>query len=437
MCLLLCVQGTVPSFLPFSSPSCCPTLGSCCCSATGLAGWCTCIAVHACSEACDVLAVSVFSLQTFSTTVHVAWLSFLKFTSAHISCWMFSGVSISPHVQLQVWKRAQKGAFSDLPSPVLHSTKACVGSQCQPSVHSFCRHHRNCVLHLVFPVLAFFFFLSCFFSCRQQVPWLTDVVNRISCFSVAKELSVGWCDWKDFTWLLKIWPNCFFVTSKLPSPAHPFRLPGTCFLSFLLCFPSSETVGPKTKCHSADFFSPDLCSKSVFINPGLVRVLFLEQFRLCQHSIRCGDRNLREFGGSCMCSTLEPASWSALSEVPILSRYAYKKLRTKWYCKPSVTRVVLPLNVMRNSWMQLRKNCHISKELIIVGSPPASMPEKGWTNNAPLNLQCPVRKMPLKRKQPCMCNQSKNASFKQYAFLSFFPTLLRKAWKTLLLVLPL
>lgn len=68
---------------------------------TGLAGWCTCTAVHVCSEACDVLAVSVFSLQTFSTAVHVAWLSFLKFTSALVSCWVFSGVSVSLHVQLQ------------------------------------------------------------------------------------------------------------------------------------------------------------------------------------------------------------------------------------------------------------------------------------------------------------------------------------------------
>lgn len=29
MCLFLCVQGTVPSFSPFSSPSSCPTLGGC------------------------------------------------------------------------------------------------------------------------------------------------------------------------------------------------------------------------------------------------------------------------------------------------------------------------------------------------------------------------------------------------------------------------
>lgn len=161
---------------------------------TGLVGWRTCIAVHACSEACDVLAVSVFSLPTFSTAEHVAWLCFLKFTSTHVSCWMFSGVSISPHVQLQAWKRAQEGAFTDLPSCVLHSTKACVGRQCQPSVHSLCRHHRHCVLHLVFPLLAFFSLVSC----RQQLPWLTDVVKRISRLSVAKEFSVGRCDLEGF-----------------------------------------------------------------------------------------------------------------------------------------------------------------------------------------------------------------------------------------------
>lgn len=46
----------------------------------------------------------------------------------------------------------------------------------------------------------------------------------------------------------------------------------------------------------------------------------------------------------------------------------------------------------RNSWMQLSKNCHITKELIIVGSPPAFMPGKGVNQQCTLKSPVPSKK---------------------------------------------
>lgn len=138
----------------------------------------------------------------------------------------------------------------------LHSTKACTGSQCQPSVHSFCRRHRNCVLHLVFPLLAFFFLLSCFFSCCQQVPRLTDVVKRISRLSVAKEFSLGRCDWKEFTWLLKIWPNCFFCDQQATPPCTAFSSARHMFLVISSVVSFKWNCGTQNKVSQCRLFLP-------------------------------------------------------------------------------------------------------------------------------------------------------------------------------------